>query len=70
MNREEIYDKAIEFAEGRINEGMLYDTRTEIRFAFGRGAAWMQEQYESNTAHAFCEIVKINVNEEEHHQVS
>lgn len=44
MNREEIYNKACEFADERINEGMLYDIRTEIRFAYERGAEWAQEQ--------------------------
>ena len=54
MNREEIYDRACEFAEERINEGMLYDTRTEIQFAFERGAEWMQEQMIKQARNAFC----------------
>lgn len=53
MKAEEIYDKACEFAEERINEGMLYDIRTEIRFSFERGAEWALEQMHAVIAESY-----------------
>lgn len=54
MNREEIYDKACEFVEERLNEGMLYDIKTEIQFSFERGAEWMQEQCDAESDKDFA----------------